>query len=240
MPRAGLTPAAVISAALAVVDARGPGALTLAAVADRTGVAAPSLYKHVASLSALRDLVAVQIYDELAARLTAAALGRSGDAALFALAEAYQTYAEQHPHRYALMPQTPPVPRFAASGAARACASDAGAAGPSSSGIMGPAAAAAGAAGAGADSVAAAGARVVSVFYAVLAGFRLADDDLVHAARGLRAALHGFALLSCGGGFGLPVDAAESRRRLVATIVAGLRVVHRPDFLSAPASSISG
>jgi len=81
---------------------------------------------------------------------------------------------------------------------------------------------------------------VVSVFHAVLTGFGLADDDLVHAMRGLRAALHGFALLSCGDGFGLPVDAAESRRRLVATIVAGLRVVHRPDFLSAPASSISG
>jgi len=161
----------------------------------------------VAWLGALRDLLTVRIYDELAGRLTAAALGRSGDAAVFALAEAYQADAEEHPHRYALMPQTAPAPGVTAT--------------------RGP------------DPVATAGARVVSVFYAVLAGFpqsgdtrasdtRLAEDDLVHAVRGLRAALHGFAVLSLSGGFGLPADEAESRRRLIATFVAGLRVIHRP------------
>lgn len=39
MPRAGLSPEAVVDAAVAVVDAGGPGALTLAAVAGRAGVA---------------------------------------------------------------------------------------------------------------------------------------------------------------------------------------------------------
>ena len=34
----------------------------------------------------------------------------------------------------------------------------------------------------------------------------LQGDDLVHAARGLRAALHGFASLEAAGGFGLPQD----------------------------------
>jgi len=235
MPRAGLTPALVVSAALAVLDERGPGALTLAAVAERTGVAAPSLYKHVTSLGALRDLVTIQIYDELAARLTAAALGRSADAALFALAEAYQAYAEHHPHRYALMPQAAPVPPTAASPGAGGTAGAAPHAG-ASPGAGGSA----GAGASGADSVAAAGARVISVLRAVLAGFRLADDDLVHAMRGLRAALHGFALLSCANGFGLSVDVAESRRRLITTIVTGLRVIHRPAILSAPASTIPG
>src|SRR5258708_40077532 len=97
MPRAGLNRAAVADAALEIVDADGPAALTLAAVAARTGVATPSLYKHVGSLAELRSLVAVRILDELTAQATAAVLGRSGDEAREALMRAYHGYAARHP-----------------------------------------------------------------------------------------------------------------------------------------------
>ncbi|WP_432988301.1 TetR/AcrR family transcriptional regulator [Dactylosporangium sp. CA-233914] len=107
MPRAGLSPAAVVDAALRVVDAGGPAALTLAAVAGECGVATPSLYKHVASLAELRGRLAARIVDELTAEVTAAMLGRSGDGALEALMVAYHAYATRHPHRYALVPQRP-------------------------------------------------------------------------------------------------------------------------------------
>jgi hypothetical protein len=50
---------------------------------------------------------------------------------------------------------------------------------------------------------------------AVLAGYRLAGDDAVDAARALRAALHGFVVLEAGGGFGLPVDVDRSYARMV-------------------------
>ena len=60
MPRAGLSTDAVVDVALALVDEKGLDALSLAAVADRAGVAAPSLYKHVGSLADLRDLMAIK------------------------------------------------------------------------------------------------------------------------------------------------------------------------------------
>lgn len=118
MPRAGLSPAAVVDAALAVVDERGVDALTLAAVAARTGVAAPSLYKHVGGLADLRTLVVVRIMDELTARLSAAVAGRSRDDAVTALMTAYRDYVLADPNRYAALPPDPlHDPALAAAGA---------------------------------------------------------------------------------------------------------------------------
>jgi AcrR family transcriptional regulator len=107
MARAGLSTAAVVDAALAVVDEQGPAALTLAAVAVRTGVAAPSLYKHVASLGELRALIAVRVLEELTARFSAATVGRSRDDAVLALAAEYRAFALAHPGRYAAMSPAP-------------------------------------------------------------------------------------------------------------------------------------
>lgn len=107
MARAQLSPDAVTAAALAIIDDQGEGALTLAAVAERTGVAAPSLYKHVAGLADLRARVSLAVLDEITAELTAAALGRSGADAVRALLHAYRDYAVLHPARYAAVPADP-------------------------------------------------------------------------------------------------------------------------------------
>jgi AcrR family transcriptional regulator len=76
-------------------------------VANRTGVATPSLYKHVRSLAELRDRIAVRVLDELTQRVAAAVLGRSGEDALRAAMWAYRSYVVDHPKRYAAMPQQP-------------------------------------------------------------------------------------------------------------------------------------
>lgn len=68
-----------------------------------------------------------------------------------------------------------------------------------------------------------AGAEVIGVFTAILRGWDLTDDDAVHAVRGLRAAVHGFASLEASGGFGLKQDVDESFTRLIAALAAGLR-----------------
>jgi AcrR family transcriptional regulator len=107
MPRAGLSPAAVVDAALAVVDEHGVDALTLAAVAQRTGVATPSLYKHIAGLGELRTLLGARVIDDMADDFTKAVLGRSGDDAVTALMHAYRDYVRRHPARYAAMPLDP-------------------------------------------------------------------------------------------------------------------------------------
>jgi AcrR family transcriptional regulator len=102
-----LTPAAVVEVALGVVDELGPDGLTLAVVAQRCGVATPSLYKHVASLGQLRLLIGVRILDDMTERFTAAALGRGGDDAVTALMHAYRAYVADHPKRYAAVPMDP-------------------------------------------------------------------------------------------------------------------------------------
>jgi AcrR family transcriptional regulator len=71
------------------------------------------------------------------------------------------------------------------------------------------------------DLVAAAGAAV-DVLLAILRGYGLEGDDAIHAARGVRSALHGFVALETSGGFGLPVDLDESFERMVAALARGL------------------
>jgi len=99
MPRAGLDPAAVAALALAVVD--DGEELTLAAVAQRAGVAVPSLYKHVAGLPALRREVALRCLQELGDTMTAAVEGVHGPDAVRRLAHALRGWALDRPGRWA-------------------------------------------------------------------------------------------------------------------------------------------
>jgi AcrR family transcriptional regulator len=107
MPRVGLTTDAVVDTAMAIVDEGGLNALTLAAVAARSDVAAPSLYKHISGLPELRTLVTLRVLRELTERLTDAVLGRSGDAAIEALMWATRQYVREYPARYAAGPADP-------------------------------------------------------------------------------------------------------------------------------------
>ena len=74
-----------------------------------------------------------------------------------------------------------------------------------------------------AEHAAASDAVVVTVF-GILAERGLEGDDAIDAARALRAALHGFAALEAGGGFGLPRDVDRSFARLVEWLDRGLGV----------------
>lgn len=65
-------------------------------------------------------------------------------------------------------------------------------------------------------------ARSVRVGMAAMASFRLEGEDAVHAVRGLRSVVHGFATLEISGGFGIPLDLDESFSRLVDLFIAGL------------------
>lgn len=107
MARARLSTASVVSAAVELVDEHGPGALTLAAVARRTGVATPSLYKHVRSVEDLQQKVSARVTAELACVLSSAIAGRSGEDAVWSLAHAYRDYALSHPGRYPLTQRVP-------------------------------------------------------------------------------------------------------------------------------------
>ena len=64
--------------------------------------------------------------------------------------------------------------------------------------------------------------RVVEIGLAVMASFGLEGEDALHAVRGLRSLVHGFATLEIAGGFGLPLDCDESFRRLMKLLMQGL------------------
>lgn len=101
MPRAGLTRALVLDAAADLADEAGLDAVTPSAVARAVGIRTPSLYAHVAGADALRDGLTVLALREMADAASRAVAGRSGRAALHALADAYRDYASTHPGRYA-------------------------------------------------------------------------------------------------------------------------------------------
>jgi AcrR family transcriptional regulator len=65
--------------------------------------------------------------------------------------------------------------------------------------------------------------RAVQVVMAVTASFDLDGEEALHAIRGLRSLVHGFATLEIAGGFGLPLDCDESFRRLVEIYTSGLQ-----------------
>ena len=107
MPRAGLNRERVVDEATVVADEVGFDRLSLAAVADRTGVRLPSLYKHIESLDGLRRDVAVRALRELADALGPAVADRTAGEALRAMAGAYRDYARTHPGRYAATVRAP-------------------------------------------------------------------------------------------------------------------------------------
>jgi AcrR family transcriptional regulator len=113
--RPGLSPERLVQTALEIVDETGPEALTLARVAERSGVAAPSLYKHVNGLPQLHRLLRLRVLGELGDALREATIGRAGEQAIRALATAYRGYLRAHPHRHALVEvaATDPVVRAA-------------------------------------------------------------------------------------------------------------------------------
>jgi AcrR family transcriptional regulator len=90
----------VVRAAAELVDEQGYDQLTLAALAQRVGVAAPSLYKHVDGIDDLNRGLAALALRELGEAMGAAAVGRARGDALRGIANAYRAYAIAHPGRY--------------------------------------------------------------------------------------------------------------------------------------------
>ncbi len=108
-PRAGLDRATVVEAAAALADQKGLENLTLGHVAERLGIRTPSLYNHIAGLPGLRGEMAVVGVRELTRRVSQAAIGKTGDEAIEALADAYRAFVRERPGLYAA---TFPASRF--------------------------------------------------------------------------------------------------------------------------------
>ena len=91
---------ALATIARGLVEASGPDALTLGAVAQAAGIKPPSLYKHFADRAALLKVVEIAILHELEAYLRRETKGVAPKARLIAMATAYRRFGLAAPNRY--------------------------------------------------------------------------------------------------------------------------------------------
>lgn len=95
--RPRLSRALIVETAAELLDAAGGADVTLAEIAAKLGVRTPSLYNHISGLDELRYELAIYGVKELGIRMSRAAIGKSGDDAVRAVAEAYRAYAHERP-----------------------------------------------------------------------------------------------------------------------------------------------
>ena len=91
---------ALATIARGLVEASGPDALTLGAVAQAAGIKPPSLYKHFADRAALLKVVEIAILHELEAYLRREMAGDTPHSRLKAMAHAYRRFGNEAPNRY--------------------------------------------------------------------------------------------------------------------------------------------
>jgi AcrR family transcriptional regulator len=105
-----LTPRArrIVAAARELLEEEGAEALTMRRLAERLGIRAPSLYKHLPDKAALEAAIIATGFEDSAAAFEAAVDGAGQP--LAALATAYRAFAVAHPHLYRLMTERP-LPR---------------------------------------------------------------------------------------------------------------------------------
>jgi AcrR family transcriptional regulator len=97
----------VVAEAETFVDEVGASGLTISALAQRLGVAQPSLYKHLDGMDDLHRSISILAMRELGATLARAAAGRARDDAVSSMSIAYRDWATQHPGRYASIQHAP-------------------------------------------------------------------------------------------------------------------------------------
>jgi AcrR family transcriptional regulator len=92
-----LTPRAreIVAAARELLEEEGPDALSMRRLAERLGIRAPSIYKHLPGKDALEAAVVSDGFDELAVALDGTTVE--------SLAIGYRAFARAHPHLYRLM-----------------------------------------------------------------------------------------------------------------------------------------
>jgi AcrR family transcriptional regulator len=96
-----LTTERVVEAAARLADAEGLEDLTLQRLARELEIQPSSLFNHIAGLPNLRRQLQLRGLREMTARVARACVGRAGDDAVIAAAQATRDYAHEHPGVYA-------------------------------------------------------------------------------------------------------------------------------------------
>jgi AcrR family transcriptional regulator len=95
----------IVQAARELLEEEGPDGLSMRRIAERLGIRAPSIYKHLPDKQALENAIISAGFEEAADLFEAAASGARNP--LAAIARAYRAFAHAHPHLYRLMTERP-------------------------------------------------------------------------------------------------------------------------------------
>ena len=99
-PRIRLTKEVVVQTAVHLLNREGSSALSLNRLADELSIRTPSLYNHINGLADLQKALAVLNARQMADRLGAAAIGKSGVELFMSAAEAFRQYVKENPGLY--------------------------------------------------------------------------------------------------------------------------------------------
>jgi AcrR family transcriptional regulator len=94
----------IVAAARELLEREGPDALSMRRIAERLGIRAPSIYKHLPDKQALENALVSEGFEEAAIVFESAL---EDDDPFGAIALAYRRYAKEHPHLYRLMTERP-------------------------------------------------------------------------------------------------------------------------------------
>jgi AcrR family transcriptional regulator len=95
----------IVAAARELLEEEGADALSMRRLAERLGIRAPSIYKHLPDKQALEAALISDGFEDAAARFEEAVRGPGEP--LPALGTAYRSFARDHPHLYRLMTERP-------------------------------------------------------------------------------------------------------------------------------------
>ncbi len=105
--RVGISREALLYLAADIADRDGLEAVTLARLAQSSGVRTPTISHHVGSLRQLRSDLALLAVEELTEAVRSAFAGRRGRDAVGAIYRAYRSYILAHPGRYEASVEAP-------------------------------------------------------------------------------------------------------------------------------------
>lgn len=106
MPRNGLSKQKVVEAAAEFIERYGTAGFSMRALADSLNIKTASLYNHIDSMEALMVAVCAYALKMQRDAEMAAVEGKSGNEAIYALANAYRDFAREHKELYRLIMNT--------------------------------------------------------------------------------------------------------------------------------------
>lgn len=96
----GLDTQTILNAAAELAEEKGLENVSLLQVAEKLGVKSPSLYNHLSGLQELSTGIAKLAISRLESAIRNAAVGRSKEKAMMAIAVAYRKFAKESPELY--------------------------------------------------------------------------------------------------------------------------------------------